>query len=581
MRQLIAHLVLFVSICTSFLGYYKPQSVEAASGGPDGGNYIWRDTSAGISYSWDDISASGTVLTGRGDDSMSSAIDLGFTFSFYGNSYTQIYICNNGYVTFTNDGCAYINGSIPNVGTPNNIIAPYWDDLYTLGEIRYEMLGASPSRRFVISWLGVDQYAARGQGDMTFQVILYETSNQIKLQYQDTLVDSLAISYGAAATVGIEMAGGTAGTQFSQDTQSLSNGYAIQFEIMPSFNQVGYRFFANTDSADVGSALAASNSGATLSAPGDAFRLRLLVSVASAGVIANDTTLKLQFAGKGAGTCASPLGTPAAYTDVTGATAIAYKDNASVVTGTTLISNANDPVDGVNVIINQTYVESNNFSNTAGAIQIGEDGKWDFALVDNGATDGETYCFRVVTSFTAFDTYTYYPEITMSGGVAVQTISFSLSANSAGFGVLSSGGARYATSDLSGSDAEIVAHTITAATNAASGYTLTVTGDTLKQTGVGAPSIDAIGLVASASQPGSEQFGIRITSSGGSGSVSSPYNDLVNYAYNGSNSTSQIASSLGQSTDTVYSVRYLANIADTTEAGQYQTTLVYVMTAQF
>lgn len=581
MRQIVAKILLFASIAESILGLYQPNVAEAAFGGPDGGGYMWRDTAAGVSYSWDDISSTGTVLAGRGDDSMSSALNLGFTFSFYGNSYSQLYVCNNGYVTFTNDGCAYVNGSVPNGGTPNNIIAPYWDDLFTLGEVRYETLGTSPSRRFVVSWNGVDQYAARGQGDMTFQVILYETNNRIKLQYMDTLVDSLGISYGAGATIGIEGAGGTAGTQFSQDTQSLSNGYAIQFEIMPSLNQAAYRFFANTDSTDVGSALAAANSGATLSAPGDAFRLRLLVNVASAGITANDVTLKLQFAGKGAGTCASPAGIPAAYTDVTGATVIAYKDNATPVTGTTLTSNANDPIDGGNVIINQTYVESNNFSNTAGAIQIGEDGKWDFALVDNGGEDGGVYCFRVVTSFSEFGTYTYYPEITLAGGVVSQTISFSLSANSAGFGMLSSSGSRYATSDSSGSDAEVAAHTITAATNAASGYVLTVTGNTLKQSGVGTPSISAIGMAAAASQSGTEQFGIRVTASGGSGTASSPYNDLVNYAYAGVGTNSQIASSAGQSTDTVFSIRYLANISDATEAGQYQTTLTYVMTSQY
>lgn len=581
MRQILAKILLFASIAESFFGLYQPNVAEAAFGGPDGGGYMWRDTAAGISYSWDDISSTGTILAGRSDDSMTGPIDMGFTFSFYGNNYSQIYVCNNGYVTFTNDGCSYTNGAVPNAGTPNNIIAPYWDDLYTLGEVRYETLGTSPSRRFVVSWLGVDQYAARGQGDMTFQAILYETNNRVKMQFMDTLVDNAGISYGAGATIGIEGAGGTAGTQFSQDTQTLSDGYALQFEIMPSLSQSGYRFFANTDSTDVGSALAAANSGATLSSPGDAFRLRILANVASAGITANDVTMRLQFAGKGAGTCASPAGIPAAYTDVTGATTIAYKDNATPVTGTTLTSNASDPIDGANVIINQTYVESNNFSNTAGAIQIGEDGKWDFALVDNGGEDGAVYCFRISTSYDVFAAYTYYPEITLSGGVASQTISFSLSANSAGFGTLSPSGSRYATSDSSGSDTEVSAHTITAATNAASGYVVTVTGDTLKKSGVGAPTISAIGFASATPQQGSEQFGIRVTASGGSGAATSPYDDLVNYAYAGVGASSEIASSAGQSTDTIYSVRYLANISDATEAGQYQTTLTYVMTAEF
>jgi len=580
MRRITALVVLVSALCATVLNGNHISYVDAASGGPDGGGYIWRDSGSGISYSWEDISASGTNLTGRGDDSMSSAIEIGFTFSFFGNNYSQLYICNNGYVTFTNDSCSYTNGSIPDAGTPNNIIAPYWDDLYTMGEIRYETIGTSPSRRFVVSWIGVDQYSGRGQGTMSFQAILYETNNRVKFQYSDTVVDNSANSYGAFATIGIEQAGGVAGTEFSQDIQSLSDSFAVQFEIMPVLNQKAYRFFENSDSADVGTALAGSNTGATLSNPGDAFRLRTLVALTSAGAVGSDLNLKLQFAGKGAGTCSSPSGTPSSYTDVTGATTIAYKDNASVTTGTTLTSNANDPIDGGTVIINQTYVESNNFSNTAGAIQAGEDGKWDFALFDNGGADGETFCFRLATSFSVLDSYTYYPEITLAGGVVAQTISFALSTNTAGFGALSSSAARYATADLSGSDTETVAHTIIAATNAASGYVITVTGDALRQGELG-PTITTIGSSAAASQPGTEQFGMRVTASGGSGAVSSPYNDVANYAYAGFNALSQIASSSGSSTDTTYSVRYLANVASATEPGSYQTVLTYVMTAEY
>ena len=53
------------------------------------------------------------------------------------------------------------------------------------------------------------------------------------------------------------------------------------------------------------------------------------------------------------------------------------------------VSTSTDPVDGTSTIVNETYDQSNPFSNSHGAIPVGADGKWDFALQDNGAKVGE------------------------------------------------------------------------------------------------------------------------------------------------------------------------------------------------
>ncbi len=184
-----------------------------------------------------------------------------------------------------------------------------------------------------------------------------------------------------------------------------------------STTQSAYRLFDNANSTDVGTALAAQNTTAVLASTGAAFRLRTLIHVADVNLGVSGQAFKLQFVGKGAGTCAAPSGgTPAAYTDVTGATVIAYNNNATPADAATLTANANDPTHGADTVVTETYEELNNFTNPT-AVNAGQDGKWDFSLIDNGATGATAYCFRAVTSSgTVLDIYTVYPEITTAAG---------------------------------------------------------------------------------------------------------------------------------------------------------------------
>ena len=68
-----------------------------------------------------------------------------------------------------------------------------------------------------------------------------------------------------------------------------------------------------------------------------------------------------------------------------------------------------------------------------------------------------------------------------------------------------------------------------------------------------------------------------MTASGGSGTVSAPY-DGAGFA---AAFPDEVASATGASADTTYSVRYVANIAGNTEAGSYTSTLTYIATGNF
>jgi len=161
---------------------------------------------------------------------------------------------------------------------------------------------------------------------------------------------------------------------------------------------------------NVGAPLAGANTPATAPAQGTPFRLRLLIHVGGTELWPGEGTFKLQFAQR-SGACDAGFAGET-YTDVTGATAIAFYNNPTAADGWPLTTNANDPTHGVDPVVAQTYEEANNFINTVAAFGPNEDGLWDFALVNLSAPAATTYCLRVVhAGSTSLDAYSAIAEI--------------------------------------------------------------------------------------------------------------------------------------------------------------------------
>jgi hypothetical protein len=130
------------------------------------------------------------------------------------------------------------------------------------------------------------------------------------------------------------------------------------------------------------------------------------------------------------------------------------------------------------------------------------------------------------------------------------------------------------------------ANTLAVNTNAASGYTLTYNGATLTS---GGNSIDAM-ATKGASSTGTEQFGLNLRDnatpntgtnpSGGSGSPASDYNTVDEFRFV-ANTTTTLASASAATTTTTYTVSYIVNVGQTTESGNYSTTITYIATGNF
>ncbi len=196
-----------------------PRAPLPASGGPDafGYEFIDSDSPGGPTFQWFDISGLGTPLN-LADDGFAN-VSLPFGFSFYGATKNSVVISNNGFLTFGGDGSDRNNDDIPDPNSPNDIIAPFWDNLQSTGGNVYHYYD-SANGRFIVQYHNVT-----GHGDPdthTFQVIL-QTNGQILFQYL-TLGETLD-----RCTIGIENASGSTGLQVVANDDYLHNNLAIRF----------------------------------------------------------------------------------------------------------------------------------------------------------------------------------------------------------------------------------------------------------------------------------------------------------------------------------------------------------------
>ena len=176
-------------------------------------------TAANIPVSFSDISGTGTTVTGLGDDSLSGAIPLPFSFDFYGLAQNTLYISSNGFITFLpggSDGCCS-GQSLPDPNSPNGLIAGGWTDLYPGGNgtVSYQTLGSVGSRVFIVMFKDIPRCCDNTPA-YTFNIKLYEATNVIEVHVVDNF-------NSGTMTIGLENYDGTASTTSYHGNGSVSN----------------------------------------------------------------------------------------------------------------------------------------------------------------------------------------------------------------------------------------------------------------------------------------------------------------------------------------------------------------------
>jgi gliding motility-associated-like protein len=158
----------------------------------------------------------GTGVSINTDDVWSNAINLPFTFCFYGQTYNQLLIGSNGNLSF-NLGSAggfcpwSFNASCPSPNLVNmgNIFGIYHDiDPSVCGNIKYYTNGAAPCRQFIVSFDLICHFSCTSIKSR-HMMVLNETTN-----YIDVYVESKPLCStwnGGRAIIGLQDATGNVG----------------------------------------------------------------------------------------------------------------------------------------------------------------------------------------------------------------------------------------------------------------------------------------------------------------------------------------------------------------------------------
>lgn len=166
--------------------------------------------------------ASPTVIHTSGlDDYISTAVPIGFTFYLGCDAYTQFYASTNGWIGF--GSAAFYSEAYNDLNTSSYRpkIAPLWDDLATGsgGNVNYQLTGTSPNRVLTVEWKEMEWTYSATTWALSFQVKLYETTNQIEFIYTRN-GNATANTSSPSASIGI--CGTTSGQFYSLDGTGAS-----------------------------------------------------------------------------------------------------------------------------------------------------------------------------------------------------------------------------------------------------------------------------------------------------------------------------------------------------------------------
>jgi hypothetical protein len=186
-------------------------------------------------FGWVEINGIGTRLTLSDDQTSVVSIPSAFgPWRYYGQNYTQVSICSNGWISpGSTTNSSYTNASLPDGSAPANLCL-LWDDLYPAAGRGVWWYHDAANHRFIVEYDSVCKYSPRGSY-VIGQFIIYDTTvatptgdNVILLQYRGG-------NDFASSTVGIEDPTATIGINCVSDAgyhrgcAPLGPGRAIKY----------------------------------------------------------------------------------------------------------------------------------------------------------------------------------------------------------------------------------------------------------------------------------------------------------------------------------------------------------------
>ncbi len=174
---------------------------------------------------FEDISASGTALNLSDDAEVHIQIPFSFTLGTVTSQ--DLVVGNNGGVLFGRTS-GNLNSGNQELSSSNayNGFYPFWDDIDDgRGNVYWEVKGTAPNRYLIVEWYQRPHYS--NIGNATFELVLYEGTNEVEFRYLDLEFGDSRFDYGASATIGIKSDVGV--YQYSYNTAIDSNVTCIHW----------------------------------------------------------------------------------------------------------------------------------------------------------------------------------------------------------------------------------------------------------------------------------------------------------------------------------------------------------------
>ncbi len=171
------------------------------------------------------------------DDNSTGLVDIGFGISFYGLDFTQLYVNNNGNVTFDDRMLTYTPFALNS--TSRHIIAPFFADVDTRygGTVTYGSGSVDGRSAFGVTWNTVAGYGLSTQLRNTFQLVMLDRSDRgagqfdFEFNYDSVQWDTGTASDGVAARVGYSNGTLADGTFYEMDGSATQGAF---FDSAPS-----------------------------------------------------------------------------------------------------------------------------------------------------------------------------------------------------------------------------------------------------------------------------------------------------------------------------------------------------------
>ena len=167
------------------------------------------------------------------DDLSTGLVNIGFTTNFFGTDYTQLFVNNNGNVTFDSSLSTFT--PFPLLSTSRVIIAPFFADVDTRSAgdpVTYGTGTFGGNTAFGVNWVNVDYYSSNvaHTNRNSFQLILVDRSLDFAAGDFDIVFNYDQIQWETGQASGSD-ADGLGG---SSARIGYSNGVATAFELAGS-----------------------------------------------------------------------------------------------------------------------------------------------------------------------------------------------------------------------------------------------------------------------------------------------------------------------------------------------------------